>query len=1064
MATTEHVLWERWLRGRDAEAFRTLAERHAAMVYGTCLRILGNASEAEDVSQECFEALAGLGRAPKTGLVGAWLHGVATKRALHHMRSARNRRRRETQFAASQDGHTEPTWHDIHGFVDEAIAQLPEKLRTPLVQRFLESRSANEIAQDLGVSRQTVTYRTGRAIEAVRKHLARRGVAIAAPTLAALLTANIAEAAASVPATLTAALGRIAVSGAAAAGAGAGFAVGLSALKVAGVAVVIILAALAGLWAVTQGSPGTQPVGGDAAALSPIEDGTSDGAPKETADSPPPRATDMTPPSTHTASHAGLIEGRVYDAETDAGIANVEIRAYGKGPARLPCGEDAPAAVTDDTGSYTLEAPLPGRYSVRLPHDRPPGPYVRTEVRKVVLEEGEAVAGVDFALAQGYRIAGMVVGTEGAPLAAVNVSGHSELNTGGFAAETDETGAFEGHVRPPALGLTVVARRPGGDAEPRLDSFRHGPYDVPPEGLEGLVIPAYPHSRITGRLLSAQGRPEPGVDVLAKFETHDAIGDTVQAQHRDAVGKPDRGGRFEMDIAHPGEYRLYVLEETYEEAVLASVTLAPGETVAGLELRIPQGVTPRRESVREEEPFRIVGMVLDTTDRPIANASVRATGYEELRTVSSGYGLTDDAGRFDFGARRDMAHWLQISHNDYSRATMKDVRPGTPTRVVLERRNAVELQVVRAVTGEPVQAYQAKLHSPGLREYRRPSGLEKFRTSWTPALWAQAFTGIPIHRDTTGRQRFEDRELGPTLLIVRAPGLAPGFAFVDVPRVEEGPAEIRLELQEGLPPVTGRVTDIQGRPVPHTAVGLTDDEPAFGIRDARSAYGAAPTRTDEEGRFELEVSLGGKTAIWAYHPDYAPAVVELDTRRAPFLKFTLEGCGRLEGHVTIDGVPAGDVGVSTELSPHVRGELVKTSRDGRYVIERVAPGAVSVMVRVSRATRTQKLRREAVIETGETTVVDLDVPPVTSGLEGEVTIDGEPALGIDVTLTVDGPGGEDHEHEGYGPARYRVVDLPAGHVVMTVKATMDMHIPDWHETTVELDLMEGEVLTKDIRL
>ena len=64
-------------------------QAHGRMVYGTCLRILRNQAAAEDVAQECFEILVrGVGEGPPRDL-GAWLHGVATRRALMQLRSQR---------------------------------------------------------------------------------------------------------------------------------------------------------------------------------------------------------------------------------------------------------------------------------------------------------------------------------------------------------------------------------------------------------------------------------------------------------------------------------------------------------------------------------------------------------------------------------------------------------------------------------------------------------------------------------------------------------------------------------------------------------------------------------------------------------------------------------------------------------------------------------------------------------------------------------------------------------------------------------------------------------------
>ena len=57
--TDEHLLLlDRYARTGDAEAFTELVRRYRSMVYSTCLRVLGNPSDAEDVTRECFLSLA----------------------------------------------------------------------------------------------------------------------------------------------------------------------------------------------------------------------------------------------------------------------------------------------------------------------------------------------------------------------------------------------------------------------------------------------------------------------------------------------------------------------------------------------------------------------------------------------------------------------------------------------------------------------------------------------------------------------------------------------------------------------------------------------------------------------------------------------------------------------------------------------------------------------------------------------------------------------------------------------------------------------------------------------
>jgi len=165
------------------------------MVYTTCKRILCNDTDAEDVTQECFEILARCERVPDTPRVGPWLHTVATNRSLQYLRSKRRRRGREARFAAGQSKQTATEWRDIYEYIDEAVAGLPQELRVPVVAHFIEGRSHAAIGRELGLSRRAVSYRISKGVERIAGTLKERGIRIASSVLAAVLGANLAEAA-----------------------------------------------------------------------------------------------------------------------------------------------------------------------------------------------------------------------------------------------------------------------------------------------------------------------------------------------------------------------------------------------------------------------------------------------------------------------------------------------------------------------------------------------------------------------------------------------------------------------------------------------------------------------------------------------------------------------------------------------------------------------------------------------------------------------------------------------------------------------------------------------------
>ena len=123
------ALLEQYVSSRDADAFAALVRDYAGLVYGTCLRITGNAHDAEDVAQQCFLELAR--GAASVRRVPGWLHRVATRRALDSIRSTAIRRRHESSAIPKTSDTREPTWAEIAPHLDQAVAELPDRLRVP---------------------------------------------------------------------------------------------------------------------------------------------------------------------------------------------------------------------------------------------------------------------------------------------------------------------------------------------------------------------------------------------------------------------------------------------------------------------------------------------------------------------------------------------------------------------------------------------------------------------------------------------------------------------------------------------------------------------------------------------------------------------------------------------------------------------------------------------------------------------------------------------------------------------------------------------------------------------
>jgi RNA polymerase sigma factor (sigma-70 family) len=93
MATPDAALFEKWVATRDADVFAEIVSRHSGMVYGTCKRVLGNPTDAEDVAQECFIELAQARSGIRSSL-GGWLHKAAVHRSLNRIKAERRRKGR----------------------------------------------------------------------------------------------------------------------------------------------------------------------------------------------------------------------------------------------------------------------------------------------------------------------------------------------------------------------------------------------------------------------------------------------------------------------------------------------------------------------------------------------------------------------------------------------------------------------------------------------------------------------------------------------------------------------------------------------------------------------------------------------------------------------------------------------------------------------------------------------------------------------------------------------------------------------------------------------------------
>ncbi len=194
----DHQLLERFADHGDESAFAALVDRHGGMLLGVCRRLLGDSALAEDVVQATFLVLARKARSiRRRESVASWLYSVA-RRLANQARLAEAARTRRERRVARERGETiegDPAWKELLHVLDEELQRLPEANRAPLLLCYLEGRTHDEAAGQLGWSLSTLRRRLERGRSLLRNRMVRRGAILGAGLLANALLPTLTRAA-----------------------------------------------------------------------------------------------------------------------------------------------------------------------------------------------------------------------------------------------------------------------------------------------------------------------------------------------------------------------------------------------------------------------------------------------------------------------------------------------------------------------------------------------------------------------------------------------------------------------------------------------------------------------------------------------------------------------------------------------------------------------------------------------------------------------------------------------------------------------------------------------------
>jgi RNA polymerase sigma factor (sigma-70 family) len=935
-------LLERFTAQRDEAAFAALVQRHGPMVLNVCRSVLRHEQDAEDAFQATFLALSRQAASLRQpAAVAGWLYEVAYRVAVKAQAEAARRRAQERKVSPMPppDPTLDMTLRDLHRVLHEELRRLPEKYRLPLVLCYLESRSQDEAASQLGWSKGTLRGRLDRGREQLRRRLAARGVTLSGLLCTTAVAPRVA-AAALVDSVVRAAV-RSAVDGAVAGALSArvsALAEGVtqtmltSKLKVA-LAVFLTVGLVAGAGALARQAPAAResPAGSpksDARNQKPEPAATKDAAKRQATDEP---------------DDAIDVNGRVVDLDGRPFVGAKVFFARSVLVRRDAPAPPPPAVTTDADGRFRLRVSRTGY----LPGDE----YEKDHwLRGVVVAVGqgfgpgwvgaasaEKLTNVTVKLTKEVPIAGRVLDLQGQPVAGVSVqvrSVHCRQDGGDLKAFVEALQSTKQWPNGPSAPRTWLDPALLGLPRPAVTGV-DGQFRVTGLGGECLVGLRFEGPTIEAADVYAMTRPAPTI-VTPRSQDRPELGNAIF-----------RGNTFDYAAAPTRPIRGIVRDRD------------TGKPMAGVTIRARMGST-REHFARD--PY------LETT--------------------------TDEEGRYRLiGLSREGGHRLEVlpgRAGPYLPATKPSgTRPGlepVTEDFTLKRGVRIRGRLTNKETGRPVRAvvrYGAFANNPHLKEapgFRHSdSDLVEVRTAEDGSFTLLGLPGPGLLAVKAADREEEGHYVtGAGADAIRGPRWGADHfdtepsafdpsafnALVQVNPAQDAASIVCDVVLDPGQTVTGTIVDPDGKPVKGASIDAIQSV-RLHMKDLPTAEFRVPGVDPKHPRWYF-VRHGGRnlgTVVLLKGDEPAPVTVRL------------QKCGTITGRVVDDdGLPRAAWILSVIETEQLKGQdsfgvgsspLEKTGKDGRFRIVGVIPGHKTGVYAGKNTTYFDPLVKGLILKAGE---------------------------------------------------------------------------------------------------
>lgn len=719
-------------------------------------------------------------------------------------------------------------------------------------------------------------------------------------------------------------------------------------------------------------------------------------------------------------------------------------------------------------GTYTVAPLAAGAYRVYFwdPTDRGYAPqyYDKTEswtaATRVTVTAGVTTTGIDAKLALGGTIAGTVTGTDGKPIAGINVWASNEGSSWNGSTAADGTYAIHGLS---AGSYRVEFGDPSGrgyitefyDDSASISGAK--PVAVTSGGLtNGIDAQLEIGGTITGTVTGDDGAPLSDIFVSA-MPTSGDVG-------RNAYTGAD--GTYSLPGLRPGSYRVefrdmtargYVTEyydntHAYNSATLVSVLATV--TTSGIDARLTRGGS-------------IAGKVTNGAGEALAGIFVSASADDG---TTGGYATTAADGTYTITGVADGSYRISFSDPgggysmqyydhavDWSSATHVTVADGAAvTGIDAQLAEAGSLSgIVTGEDGTPLSGVNVSVvpTGPGYGQSVTTAADGRYAArGLSPGSYRVQFSD-PLGRGYAS-EYYDDKPSYSEATLVTVTGGAE-TAHVDAGLVRGGS-------------ISGRITDPNGTPI----AGI--------FANANGTAGSGYAQTDAEGRYTIAGLAPGAYRVSFYPPQSTEYVSEwyddkttsdaatLVNVRAgettPGIDAQLAVGGSLSGTVTTAG-GAPLAGISVYVLTLAGGYVgqTQTAADGTYVVRGLAAGSYRIQfydqqnrgyVSEYYDDATYSTATPVVVRAGATTShVDAQLA-LGGSISGRVTnAVGEPLTGISVWAS---NGSTGNSTQTGSDGRYRIPALASGSYVVQFS---DSHSPGYQQEYYD-DRTSNEAATR----